>query len=167
MIDKEVVPQLKQINGVSNVWLTGGSEREIKINVDKHKLATYGIALSQITQLINTANLDFPTGKIKDNSDQITVRLAGKFDSVEQLRNLVVASRPGGNIRLVDVADVTDGAKDLTAICRFNGMEGVGDCIGGHSDLAHFHLYCHVFLRLLVEFDDVIGHVTGYWDSSG
>lgn len=134
LIDKEVVPQLKQINGVSNVWLTGGSEREIKINVDKHKLATYGIALSQITQLINTANLDFPTGKIKDNSDQITVRLAGKFDSVDQLRNLVVASRPGGNIRLVDVADVTDGAKDLTAICRFNGMEGVGISLTKQSD---------------------------------
>lgn len=134
LIDNEVVPQLKQIDGISNVWLVGGIQREIKVNVDKHKLATYGLSLSQVTQVVNSANLDFPTGKVKDNSDQITVRLAGKFNSVEQLRELVIAARPGGNIRLEDVAEVIDGVKEQTAICRFNGLEGIGIYVTKQSD---------------------------------
>jgi len=134
LIDKEVVPQLKQIDGISNVWLTGGTEREIKVNVNRNKLATYGLSLAQVTQIVGSANLDFPTGKVKDQNDQITVRLAGKFASIDQLRELVIDSRPGGNIRLCDVAEVIDGAKEKTAICRFNGMEGVGITITKQSD---------------------------------
>ena len=134
LIDKEVIPQLKQIDGISNVWLTGGIEREIKVNVDKNKLTSYGISLAQITQVVNSSNLDFPTGKVKDNSDQITVRLGGKFSSVEQLSELVVATHAGVNIRLKDVAEVIDGVKDQAAICRFNGLEGIGITITKQSD---------------------------------
>jgi hydrophobic/amphiphilic exporter-1 (mainly G- bacteria), HAE1 family len=134
LIDQEVVPQLKQIDGISNVWLNGGIEREIKVNLDRNKLASYGIPLAQVTEVIGTANMDFPTGKIKSKEDQITVRLAGRFTSVEQLRQLVIASRPGGNVRLGDVAEVTDGIKDQIAITRFNGLEGIGLIISKQSD---------------------------------
>ena len=134
LVDKEILPQIKQIEGVSSVWLSGGLEREVKVNVDKNKLASYGISLPQITQLVGTSNLDFPTGKVKSSMDQITVRLAGKFNSVEQLRELVVASRPGGNVRLCDVAEVLDGVKERVSISRFNGVEGIGITLMKQSD---------------------------------
>jgi HAE1 family hydrophobic/amphiphilic exporter-1 len=134
LIDREVIPQLKQIDGISNVWLSGGIQREVKVNVDRNKLASYGIPLSQVTQVVNSANLDFPTGKVKNQEDQITVRLAGRFNSVEQLRELVVSARPGGNIRLGDIAEVADGVKDQVSIARFNGLEGIGITISKQSD---------------------------------
>jgi len=134
LMDKEVVPIIKQIDGISNVWVVGGQEREIKVNVDRNKLASYGIPLSLVTQIVNSANLDFPTGKVKNTSDQITVRLAGRFSSVDQIRNLVIASTPTGNVRLSDVADVVDGLKEQQSISRFNGLDGIGLVITKQSD---------------------------------
>ena len=134
LMDKEVVPIIKQIDGISNVWVVGGQEREIKVNVDRNKLASYGIPLSLVTQIVNSANLDFPTGKVKNTSDQITVRLAGRFSSVDQIRNLVIASTPTGNVRLSDVAEVVDGLKEQQSISRFNGLDGIGLVITKQSD---------------------------------
>lgn len=134
LIENEVVPKIKQIDGIGNVWLTGGFEREIKVNLDRNKLASYGIPLTLVTQIISSANLDFPTGKVKSQDDQIAVRLAGKIQSVEQLRSIVLVNRPTGAVRLGDVAEVTDGAKDQIAIARFNGLEGVGITITKQLD---------------------------------
>ena len=54
------------------------------------KLRAYGLSILQVSQAIKTANLDFPTGKIEDSDGQFVVRVAGKFDSIEELRELVV-----------------------------------------------------------------------------
>ncbi len=135
LIDKQVMPQLKQIDGIGDISVTGGLQREIKVNVDKAKLASYGIPLSQVTQVVSSANLDFPTGKVKNANDQITVRLAGKFNSVEQIKELVIAVNPkGGNIRLADLAEVEDGVKEQKTINRFNGVDGIGLTITKQSD---------------------------------
>jgi len=135
LIDKEVMPQLKQIDGIGDISVTGGLQREIKVNVDKAKLASFGISLAQVTQVVNSANLDFPTGKVKNANDQITVRLAGKFNSVEQIKELVIAANPkGGNIRLADLAEVEDGVKEQKTINRFNGVDGIGLTVTKQSD---------------------------------
>src|SRR5688572_30138338 len=120
LVENEILPQIQQIEGIGETRLLGGQEREIKVNVDKDKLSFYGLSLSQVTNAINNANLDFPTGKVKDRDDQITVRLAGKFSSVHQLEELVVTTPKGSPIRVADVADVMDGTKDQTSISRFN-----------------------------------------------
>ncbi len=135
LIDKQVMPQLKQIDGIGDISVVGGLQREIKVNVDKAKLASYGISLSQITQVVNSANLDFPTGKVKNANDQITVRLAGKFNSVQQIKDLVISANPkGGNIRLADLAEVEDGVKEQKTINRFNGVDGIGLTVTKQSD---------------------------------
>jgi HAE1 family hydrophobic/amphiphilic exporter-1 len=122
-----VQPRISKVPGVAQVLLSGGEEREIKVNLDANKLRTYGLSLLQVTQGIKNANLDFPTGKIKDTDGQFIVRVAGKFSSIEDLRNLVVArSRQGGDVRLGDVAEVQDGVKDYTQLNRVNGVSSVG-----------------------------------------
>ncbi len=122
-----VQPRISKVPGVAQVLLSGGEEREIKVNLDANKLRTYGLSLLQVTQGIKNANLDFPTGKIKDSDGQFIVRVAGKFSSIEDLRNLVVArSRQGGDVRLGDVAEVQDGVKDYTQLNRVNGVSSVG-----------------------------------------
>jgi hydrophobic/amphiphilic exporter-1 (mainly G- bacteria), HAE1 family len=126
LVEDEILPQIQQIEGIGETRLLGGQKREIKVNVDKDKLAAYGLSLSQVTQAINSANLDFPTGKVKDRADQITVRLAGKFESLEQINQLIITSKNGSNVRVSDVASCVDAAKDQSSISRFNGQEGIG-----------------------------------------
>ncbi|HEX6892286.1 MAG TPA: efflux RND transporter permease subunit [Chryseolinea sp.] len=134
LVENEILPQIQQIEGIGETRLLGGQKREIKVNVDKDKLAFYQLSLSQVTDAINQANLDFPTGKVKDRNDQITVRLAGKFSSMEQIENLIISTAGGSPVRVADVAEVLDGAQDQTSISRFNGQEGISISIKKQSN---------------------------------
>ncbi len=130
-----IVPQLVKQPGVGQVSLVGGEQREIRINVDSQKLPIYGLSNLQVAQSIQKANLDYPTGKIKDHDGQYVLRLAGKLNSLDQLKNLVIGqSTSGGEIVLSDVAEVRDGSKDPTTISRSNGKTTVGLLIQKQSD---------------------------------
>jgi HAE1 family hydrophobic/amphiphilic exporter-1 len=122
-----VQPRLSKLAGVAQIALTGGEEREIKINLDGQKLSSYGLSVLQVTQAIKNANLDFPTGKVKDSDYQFIVRVAGKISSIAQLQSLSVGrSKQGGDIRLADVAEVQDGSKEFTQMSRVDGITSVG-----------------------------------------
>ena len=79
--------------------------------------------------------MDFPTGKIKDTDGQYIVRIAGKFDSLEELKNLPVAkSKSGGEIKLTDIAEVVDATKDAENITRVDGKTMVGMNVQKQTD---------------------------------
>ncbi len=130
-----VQPRISKIAGVAQVSLTGGEEREIKVNMDANKVRAYGMSIMQVVQTVRSANMDFPTGKIKDEDAQFVVRIAGKFKSIEDLRDLVVGhSRQGGDIRLRDIAEVQDGIKEYEQMNRVNGRTSVGIQVVKQSD---------------------------------
>lgn len=129
------LPIIQQVKGVAEVTMLGGEEREIRINVNKDKLKYYKLSILQVTQAINYANLEFPTGKIKNEEEQLTVKLAGKFSSLDEIKNLVVFKPPMGNsIRISDVAEVKDGLKETESIARYNGESGIAISIKKTSD---------------------------------
>lgn len=118
LIDNRILPRLSRVDGVAQVNIIGGREREIQVNLDENKLEAYGLSLPGVQQAIQSSNLDFPTGSIKTEKSDILVRLAGKYASVEELRNLVVSDKGGIQVRLRDVADVQDAQKDVEKIAR-------------------------------------------------
>jgi HAE1 family hydrophobic/amphiphilic exporter-1 len=119
LMDKKIQPVLSRINGVAQVNLVGGQEREIQVNLNASRLQAYGLSIAQVQQAILTSNLDFPTGSVKSQNQDILVRLAGKYKSVDELRNLVVTtSKEGAQIRLREIADVQDVQKDIEKIAR-------------------------------------------------
>lgn len=135
LMKDQVKPQLSKVAGVGQVTLLGGSEREIKVNLDEEKLRGYALGIPQVLMTIKSANLDFPTGSVKDPSHEFVVRVAGKFTSIEEMRNLVIGrSRSGGDVRLRDVAEVVDGQKDFTQISRINGRTAIGILVQKQSD---------------------------------
>lgn len=127
IVKNEIKPQFQQVQGVGEVTLIGGQEREIQVNVNKQKLDYYGLSIMQVVSAINNANTEFPTGKIKTRIEQMTVRVTGKFTSVEQVNELVVAQPNSGSvIKLRDVAAVGDIVKEAKAVNRYNGLNGIG-----------------------------------------
>ncbi|MCX6183054.1 MAG: efflux RND transporter permease subunit [Bacteroidetes bacterium] len=118
-----VVPSLGKVTGAAKVSTTGGEQREIKINVNREKADLYKISLLQINQAIAVSNLDFPTGKIKNNERQILIRLAGKYQSITELENIVVGTDKKTNslIRLKEIASVEDGTKEIKSFGRIDG----------------------------------------------
>lgn len=136
IIKDEIKPQIQQISGIGEINLIGGQEREIQVNINKNKLDYYGLSILSITQAINNANVEFPTGKVKsEETGQMTVRLTGKFNSVEQLNDLTIALPASGSpIKLGEVATVADITKTPASIFRYNGQNGIGLLIKKQGD---------------------------------
>ncbi|MBD8489643.1 efflux RND transporter permease subunit [Echinicola sp. CAU 1574] len=134
LMDQRIQPMISQIDGVAQVNLLGGAEREIKVNLDQNKLNTYGISPLQVNQAIAQANLDFPTGKLKSDEEQILIRLAGKFSSVNEIGELIITYAEGSAIKIKDVAEVVDSSKDEEILSRLNGNSAIGISIQKQSD---------------------------------
>ncbi len=134
LMDDQILPQIKQTKGVSEIQVIGGEKREFRVNIDKEKLKLLGLSLAQVNQLIAAANVEFPTGKVKNDAEQMTVRLSGKFKTVNDLKNLIITSNGSSTIRLGAVADVTDGVADQVTVSRYNGVNGIGLRIKKQSD---------------------------------
>ena len=114
LMDKRIAPVLSRVEGVAKVNLIGGQEREIQVSIDANRLQGYGLSLLQVQNAILSSNLDFPTGSVQTREQDVLIRLAGKYRTVEELRNLVIAtSKTGAQVRLADVADVQDAQKDV------------------------------------------------------
>jgi hydrophobe/amphiphile efflux-1 (HAE1) family protein len=135
LVKNRVVPEIARVKGVAQVSILGGEEREIKINISADRLEQYGLSLLQVAQAVQTANLDFPTGKVTDEDNSVRIRLAGKFLSLDDVRNLVVGkSRFGSSIFLKDIAEIQDGVRDREIICRSGGQPAVGLTIRKQAD---------------------------------
>ncbi|MBT1705726.1 efflux RND transporter permease subunit [Chryseosolibacter indicus] len=135
LVEQRIQPNLAKIPGVAQTNLIGGEEREIRVNVDNDKLQAYRLSLPQLVNLIESSNLDFPTGKIKTQEEQVLIRLAGKYANLDDLRNLVVAYAPnGGPVRLSDVAEVQDTKKETELVNRIDLQNSIGISIQKQSD---------------------------------
>ncbi len=134
-MDDQIIPQLQQVKGVAAVTMLGGEEREIRVAVNPDKLEYYGLSLLQVTQTIGQANMEFPTGSVKSEGNDITVRLAGKFSDLEQIRELIVKSTETGSaVRVRDIAQVIDGVKETASVARLNGEDAITLRIQKQSD---------------------------------
>lgn len=127
LVKQKVYPMLATVSGVSQLEIIGGEEREIRVSVDRNKLSAHNLSILQVTQAIQSFNIDFPTGRIKDENKQIIIRLAGKFRNLDDLRQLVVfTSIAGSPVKLCDIADIQDVKKETKDLYRINGVNSIG-----------------------------------------
>jgi hydrophobic/amphiphilic exporter-1 (mainly G- bacteria), HAE1 family len=135
IVKQRIVPALTKLNGVGAVDLVGGEEREIRVNVNKKKLEAYNLSILQVSQAIQKSNLDFPTGKIKTQENQNLIRLAGKFKSLQELKNVIVATdRTSSPIYLHQVAEIQDTQKEIEKITHVDGNNSIGLMVRKQSD---------------------------------
>jgi HAE1 family hydrophobic/amphiphilic exporter-1 len=135
LFEKTIQPELARIEGVAQVNVVGGENREIKINVNNDKLRYYNISILQISNAIARANLNFPTGSLKNTEQDVLVRLSGKFSSMDELANLVVSSNTDGSqVYLKDVAELFDSKEEASSLTRINGQTSLGVLITKTSD---------------------------------
>ncbi|MFT5778704.1 MAG: HAE1 family hydrophobic/amphiphilic exporter-1 [Crocinitomicaceae bacterium] len=131
----EFLPQIQQINGVAELTLLGGEEREVQVQVNQEKLRLNNISLTQVVEAINRSGMDLPAGKIESSTESNSVRLTGKFTKIDDVKNVQVAMPiPGSPIYVKDIAEVTDGVKRITSISRYNGSSGIGILLKKQGD---------------------------------
>lgn len=131
----KIKQRLEAVEGVSQVNITGGRKREIRVAVDNEKLRAYGLSITNVSQALQLQNLDFPTGKVTQPSDQYIVRVKGKFTSVDEIAQLPLLTLPTGTtIYVGDVAKISDTYAEDAMPTRLNGEDAVGVQIIKTSD---------------------------------
>ncbi|MBK7309387.1 MAG: efflux RND transporter permease subunit [Sphingobacteriaceae bacterium] len=131
----EYLPQIQQIKGVAELIILGGEEREIQVKANRDKLKLYKISLYQVVEAINRSGLDLPAGKVQTDQENNSVRLTGKFATIDDIKNVQVAMpMPGSPVYVKDVAQVVDGIKETTSISRYNGKDGIGILLKKQGD---------------------------------
>ena len=135
LINYEIKPALERISGVGHITLIGGQEREIQVNINEERIAAYGLSILDVSNTIINSNLDFPTGKVRNDNKQTQIRLQGKYNSLTDIESVVLKYMPDGStVKVKNVADVFDGYKETETISRVNGMPSIGITIQRSAD---------------------------------
>jgi hydrophobic/amphiphilic exporter-1 (mainly G- bacteria), HAE1 family len=128
MVEDTIKPILGQVPGVAAVSITGGEQREIQVVADRERLDAAHISISDLAGQLRGQNLDVPAGNIKEGVRDYAVRAQGQFQSMDEIRNLIIDT-PRGNVPLRDLAEVLDTVAEPSSLARTNGAAAVGVAI--------------------------------------
>lgn len=135
-VRNQIVPVLNQIEGVAQVRLLGGLEKEVQVRIDPDQMAVNNVSLLQVIQAIQRTNLEIPVGRVQSEERQNFIRFSGRFESIDEIRDLVIFEIPqlGKKVHIKDIAEVVFSRKEQTVIARINGQEALALDIRKQSD---------------------------------
>lgn len=125
LADDVVVPALERINGVASVDVYGGVGEQIAVELDAARTAELGLSNSYVSQILAAENLLYPGGDLQSGSKKLTVSTDAKFQSVEDVANMLVPLPTGGTVRLGEVANVALETTDPDTIADMNATSCV------------------------------------------
>ncbi|HEX9477223.1 MAG TPA: multidrug efflux RND transporter permease subunit [Methylomirabilota bacterium] len=113
--------KLSQLEGVGQVFVGGSSLPSVRVELNPHALARYGIGLEDVRTMLANANVNRPKGQIHGPERAWEIRTSDQLRFADEYRPLVVAWRNGAVVRLSDVAEVRDAVEDLRSVGIANG----------------------------------------------
>ncbi|MGV9456007.1 efflux RND transporter permease subunit [Streptomyces sp. NPDC003635] len=119
-LDRTVVPDLKDIDGVGQVTVDGVRDLQVSVTPDEAKLAKAGLTAQSLTQALQAGGATVPAGSFDENGANRTVQVGGGFTSLEQIENLRIKGE-GTPVRLADVAEVEQEQAPADSLTRTNG----------------------------------------------
>ena len=124
-IAENIKDEIESVQGILEVKIAGGLEREMHIDVDPLKLQNYNISLNKIINTIRDENRNIPNGSIEIEPLNYSVRVLGEIKNSEDIGNMILKNTRGSIVYIKDVATVNFGYKDQNSRSRSNGLESV------------------------------------------
>lgn len=126
LAEDRIVPRLKAVDGVASVTAVGERSREIQVRLDPDRLRAYGLSIQQVNAALGQENVNAPAGQLRNEDEEVSVRLNALAPTPEQLGSIVIPSSRGGTIYLRDVATIEDSTVRTTQINRSSGRDSIG-----------------------------------------
>jgi multidrug efflux pump subunit AcrB len=118
---EDIQDEIEKIPSVLSVQVSGGLEREVKVDVDLGKLKYYGISFTDVIEAIAFENVTVPGGTIDVGDVKYLVRVPGEFEDTGPLGDIVIEAPGDRPIYIRDVATVDFGFKERESYARLNG----------------------------------------------
>ncbi|MCK5198589.1 MAG: efflux RND transporter permease subunit, partial [Spirochaetales bacterium] len=112
LVDLYVKDSISRVDGVGSVSVTGGRDREIRVEFDNKVVFENSISLIQVGGILSAANKDMPGGDFQSGGQDFSVRLKGELSSIEELKNLDIPTASGIK-KLRQLADIVDSGADV------------------------------------------------------
>ncbi|OQX77817.1 MAG: copper transporter, partial [Bacteroidetes bacterium 4484_249] len=112
--------EIESIYEISKVEISGLNEREVKINVDMLKMATYELSFNDIENAIVSENISMSGGDLRLGNSRRTIRIIGEFENVKEIESIIVKHEHQDIVYLRDVADVIYGFADPDSYARLD-----------------------------------------------
>lgn len=135
---QKIKTELTPIDGVQKVFLYGEQTEVVNVSISVPKLANLGIDPNMIQQTLQTQNLLVNTGEITTGAYQLRVRTEGTYNSIDDIRNQLIVTKNGNEVRLGDIAEIERGyLNPPNNLMRVNGMRaiGIGVATGAKDDV--------------------------------
>lgn len=121
-IARQVENDIRAMEGISQIEITGYPEEEIEIAVEENKLLAYKLSFTTVAQAVAKANIIVTGGRLKTEAEEFLIRANNKSYYADELNQIVVASQADGTlIHLGDVAEVRDRFSETPNASFFNG----------------------------------------------
>jgi hydrophobic/amphiphilic exporter-1 (mainly G- bacteria), HAE1 family len=132
-----IVPRLESVEGVRNVEVSGGADREVQVALFPDRMAAFGVNPDKVTGALIEARPDISTSVLQGGGMKAIVLMQSNRSSIRDLRRMVVSVTPGGApVRLCDIAAVEEGLAASTGIYRMNGQPSVVVHLDKESDVS-------------------------------
>ncbi len=122
-IEENVKPILERAEGISEVAVYGGREREIQIEIDPYRLAARGLTFRDVEAALQRQNKNISAGTVEQGKRDYSYRTMGEYRNLEHIRDTVIDYRDGGPVFIRDVAEVIDGFKKPFGFVRSKGRD--------------------------------------------
>ena len=117
--------KLSQIQGVGQVNVGGGALPSVRVEVDPAKLASYGLAMTDLQSVLRLQNSDLAKGQITNGDTSADILANDQISHAQDYKPLIVGYKNGGAVKLSDVANVIDSVQNVRAAGYLNGKRAV------------------------------------------
>jgi len=118
---RRVMDDILTMPGVSGAAINGAPRREIAIEADLRRLRDYDLSFDDIAEAVRASSLDLPAGRIQTDEGNMVIRSKGQAFDREDFEDIPIRNNLGADLRVGDVARVTDGIEEERKLTRFNG----------------------------------------------
>lgn len=132
--DEELRRRIESLAGVAAVRPDGGLQQEVQVLVDHEKLSQLQLDISVVNKRLTEQNVNQAGGRLETSSHDYLVRTINQFGSLDDMRNMYIATVNGAQVRLADIAQVRDAYADRQSITYINGKEAIEIAIYKEGD---------------------------------
>ena len=119
--DKVLRRQLESSEGVGQVLVVGGRQRQLNVWLDADQMFAHTLTVNDVSRALQAQNSDVPGGRIEQGAQSITMRTRGRLESPAEFADVVVREVAGHPVMLGDVARIEDGMADAGTLASVNG----------------------------------------------
>ena len=124
-VEKQLQHRLERVPGVAAFSVRGGLRREIHVDLDLKKLRALELSIPEVVRILQRENMNRPVGPVDEGRFEVLLRTRGEFQSLEEIRNVVLTTRNSVPVHVRDIATVEDSHEDSDYLVSVDGKPGV------------------------------------------